>query len=355
MVSKKSSLKRYRIDGWTLYLREPEGFRKWVPIRSELMKKYTIKRNSLRTVFTVPKEHAGHKLYVKLEKARGFLKAVKCFCKSKAEKEFMAAELLEEKNIASVKYAGWGRRLSENMVISEEYEGAENARSYWFENHDSNERRIKFLHSLAQYIYKFMQSSLQHPDFHIGNLLYHEEKNIFIMVDVYGVTPLRSASDDAIFNMRRIIGAFRGEISIDEAISLIIESKMEKTQEAALKLWEKIVAAENDEMEKLWPKRREQILSGKSKYCVKSTHGGKEYFIRYSMSGKPLLCNSDIEFKGFEKLPSSGALSRDKSEKIWLDSFRKEFARIPQAEIPVLWEKSDDGASDRIFMLSGKK
>ena len=67
--------------------------------------------------------------------------------------------------------------------------------------------------------------------------------------------------------MQRIIGALRGELANHEATELIVESAMSNTTDKARQLWVNILKAEAEEIRKLWPKRKKQILSGKSKYC----------------------------------------------------------------------------------------
>jgi hypothetical protein len=331
-------LQKLKINDWTWHLPDTALLFPWFADYPMLAETNKVKANDLRTVFTVESEIGT--LFVKYDCPDSVLNKLKALLRSKVELEFESAMLLEKYRIPCVEYLGWGTNGSQGMLISMALEEGINARDGWFEN---SVDRQAFLAGLAAFLKLFLGSGLYHPDLHLGNLMYLPSKKEFCLVDPYGIRKT-NLSESEIFDMQRLIGALRGELNDDEAAELLIATDSVSGTEDAMKLWRKIKDSENQEMDKLWPKRKEQILSGGGKYCSKITGSdGKEYLVRGTFSGSARYRNITPEI--LDSLREQ-TFSLAKGEQIWLESFRKEFRREPIPELPLI--RKDNG--DKIIL-----
>ncbi len=329
-------IKKFEQGGWQWQLPDAGFLTPWLENLPEQLRQNLVKQNALRTVFKASSDNG--ELFVKYDHPRSALNKLKARFKTKVRQEFEAAKLLESAGIPVVEYPGWGVRGIEGMLISRALNNSINARNYWFENAiPEPDKRIKFLNGLTAFIKTFTTNNFYHPDFHLGNLLYCPDTGEFRIVDPYGIRKTGGLSSAQQFKMQQIAGAMRGELTEQEIVDLYVNSGWAKKREPALAIWKKIVAASNANMEKLWPKRRGQILSGKSKYCEKVvTPGGNAFMIRKDISGKLMIVPEKIR-EVLQNL-SCREMSISEAEEIWLDSFRKQFRREPADSLPVLWE-----------------
>ena len=331
-------LEKKSVDGWKWQLKDFSVLAPWFADYSAFIRKNSVKSNKLRTVFKVT--GGGKNLYVKYTNPKSLTGKLKARLVPQVKSEFESAVFLEKHSIPHAEYLGWGIKGNEGMLISLELANAVNARDFWFEHAAVNvEKKKLFLLNFSSFLKLFFSSGLLHPDFHIGNLLFKPDSFQFFIVDPYGIKETGVPSPSDIFSMSRIIGALRGELSDTEAMDLIINSGMAEDISRAGKLWPKILKAEAEEIEKLWPKRKLQILKSSSRYAMQ-IHDG--LFIRNSMYGKPFFSPDMLNDEKFIKTTFKLLeIPGEKAEKLWLASFRLQFHRIAHP-MPLAWVKSSE-------------
>ena len=337
MSPPESLLHKVTANEWTWHLKDPAALNPWFFSLKESIGRGTVKKNNVRTVFVADSELG--RCFVKYERPNDWRGCLKAFFRSKALAELNSAQILAEHGVPVVEYWGWGRRGTETMLISKALVGAVDARFLWFSGGLQQNERLALLDGLAAFLRGLLESNLYHPDLHLGNLLVLPDQKKFVLVDPYGIRPIRWKTQES-FQMLRLAGAMRGELSAQEAASFLIKTG---TESDAPELWARIVAAETEEMQRLWPKRREQILSG-SKYCTLLTlPGGRIAMLRHNINGAAMLSvellsnGSEWDYSEKKELP------RIDAEALWLASFQLQFERAPQPLLPVLWEQHSDG------------
>jgi len=287
-------------------------------------------------------------LSVKYEKPLSIIAGIVSRFSPKAKSEFNSAMLLESKGIHCVDYCGRGYSGSETVIFSKELKDSESAYDAWFKRlaflpSGAAERNL-FLENLAIFLKKFFDSGLYHPDLHPGNLLVRRRDMEFFIVDPYGIKDIPGLSAAKSFKMKRIWGAFRGELSEKEAVSLILKSGMADGEISAATLWEKILCAEASEMKTLWEKREKRMRAGKNlKYYYSKETGSGTLFLRKELAEK---LPEDI--RTLEERFTVANLAGEEAEKLWFMSLYLQFQRLEHV-MPVAWLKSRGGASDCIF------
>jgi hypothetical protein len=112
-------------------------------------------------------------------------------------------------------------------------------------------------------------------------------------------------------------------------------------------VWNEILHAEADEMNRLWPKRRAQILSGGSRHARSvRLRDGSAAFVRVAQSG--LLCFPDPSEDPESRFIARHG-SRSESERLWLESFLLDFHRIPHP-MPVVWKRGERKNGDTLYV-----
>lgn len=344
------NLKKIYVDGWTWHIVDPEILTPWFSDFKKYLSLNKVKSNELRDVFRM--EANGVRYYVKYNHPVSLFSKLRSSIIPQAELEFESAELLSSMDIPVVEMCGWGKKGPESLLISREFEGAINARDFWFASVIENESEKKlFLDGFADFLKHFLASRVYHPDFHLGNLLFKKESKTFVFVDPYGIKKLSYLKESQRLRILKVVGALRGELSDSEAVAFI--ERLEIFEEPQ-HLWFKILQLCSSEVERLWPKRRGQVLSGNSKYCVKRDYPDFSCLVRKSMQGLPFL--TDEQLKDFESLSTQYDLERcccrAKAESFWLRSFKFQFHRI-RHRMPLAWIKKEQGNDILIWQKIG--
>jgi hypothetical protein len=236
------------------------------------------------------------------------------------------------------------------MLITRELEDSVNARTFWFSEECMNSQlKNAFLDSLSDFLRKFMSSGFYHPDFHLGNLMMKRSDMDFVLVDTHGIEKKKRLGDSQYFRMVRVIGALRGEISDREAGELFLKSRLSKDFAAAEILWYRILEAEAAEIERLWDKRKKQIIAGTGTYCrVFKNAEGDGISIRNSVSGQSLIDNKVYRKGNLEEVYEPVNLNGGEARGVWLASFRLQFHRIPH-RMPIAWIRKDQNKSVLLY------
>lgn len=336
-------------EGWTWHLRDSSTLDPWFDEFLDGRMGLPYKANAVRQVFRVVSY--GRPLFVKYDRPKKAFARLKSRMLPKARLEYESACLLADCGIPSPECVGWGRRGPESIIVTKEIPNSVNARDFWFRDVAADEASLRqpYLIELGKFLERFFASGLYHPDFHLGNLVLGEEPFRLHLVDPYGVCRPERLDGAQSFQMLRLIGALRGEIGAGEAAAMMLYADVTEDPETAVVLWNRILKAETEEVEKLWRKRRSQIMSGDSKYCV-ATPGG-EFMVRCGMDGSPLLDPMDLshasgQLERFEKLafkrPSDGLA-------LWLLSFKLQFHRL-RHRTPVVMELDSGGSCQALYV-----
>ncbi|MFZ2658094.1 MAG: hypothetical protein WAX69_24390 [Victivallales bacterium] len=337
-----------KVNGWDWSITDPSILAPWFDSWKEFAKKNMVKSSRVRAVFKV--ENNGAAYYVKYNYPVSLTSKIRSSFVPKSKSEFNSSVLLHEHGIPSIEICGWAKRGSESMLIAKELEHSVNARTYWFTEACATEKlKDRFLDSFSEFFRRFMSSGVYHPDFHLGNIMVRKDDMSFFLVDPYGVEKKKKMLDSQFFKMVRIIGAFRGEINDREAGEILLKARLAKDFQAADAVWYRILAAEAAEVDKLWDKRRLQILAGKGSYSrVFKSCLGQGMSIRNSMDGQAMIDNRILMDEKFDEKYENERMSESEAESLWLKSFKLQFHRLVH-HMPLAWIKINDAESILVF------
>ncbi|OGV31645.1 MAG: hypothetical protein A2020_05655 [Lentisphaerae bacterium GWF2_45_14] len=332
---------KIKTGDWTWNLRKDSG----IPV--QLLDTFISKAGTLVKSNDIRQIYAFDGYYLKHESPISIAEKIRNVLCPKARSEFESALLLEKHSIPCAEYYGWGRNGEKTIICSKELADSVNAYDMWFGNFavnpDSPTRQL-FLENLCKFLRNFFESGLFHPDLHAGNLLVRKSDMEFFIVDPYGIRKPSSLSGKKRFSMYRIFGAFRGELSNPEAVSLILKSGMAPDDVSAQELWQKILNAEAAEMKKLWKKRKTRMRSGKNTkyYTVKEMEEGTLLFRNiYSMP-----CPENIA--ALEDKFISKKVPKPEAERLWLLSLFLQFHRLEHL-MPAAWLKRHSADLDTLY------
>ena len=141
-----------------------------------------IKRNPVRRVYLTGD------CYVKIEFPAGRLRRLGACWRPKAAAEYGAARRLAAAGMPVVEYLGWGQRGGLNAVVSRRWPDGEDVHSYFYrELVYGAEKAPEFYAALLDFLNRYRHCGVNHPDFHLGNVLYRPDDRQFTLVDVYRV------------------------------------------------------------------------------------------------------------------------------------------------------------------------
>ncbi len=302
-------------------------------------KKIPIKSNTNRDVFNI--KYQNKLYYVKHYHASGKTsRFLNCFF-PKCKAEYESFNILFEKGIRTAEIAGWGIKNNQSMLITEELKGFIDAKKIWFSDalSDVKSKNI-FKNDLEKLVSKMISAKIYHPDFHLGNILYNPYIQEIAVIDAHGVKKIVKYNKNKLIDMLCVFGAIRGEITDNEAEerigNILSSSKVPGLNLSPRCLWQKILINESLETEKLWEKRRKQILSHNSKYINKIECNGKIWLTRKKISGSPEINVEEIDQIQKKSSERIKVLNPDTAEKIWLKSFHLQFHRIMHI-MPIAW------------------
>lgn len=341
---------KLKIDKWEWHLDDPEILRPWFPNFREIMATNTVKANTQRDVFHV--ETDGGKYFVKFFHPTSLFQKTRSNILPKALSEMTSAKLLSSGGIKTPRIAAWGKKGSESMLVSEAVIDAPDARRYWFSGALSGQaERKKFLDKFSEFLRKFLDSGLYHPDFHLGNILVSGRKeNIsFVMIDPYGVVRMPRYKIESQLRMLRVIGAFRGELADAEATDLLRLTMHEHDHKKALLKWHRILRVETARTSRLWIKRAPRILTD-PRYSRVFPMGDTQVRVRLNFASEPCIGAGEA----IHAITSgSGTVikfrTHEEAERLWVSSYLREFHRLPQ-RCPLAWTTRDNSQSCEILL-----
>jgi len=303
-----------------------------------------VKSNSERDVFRF--EHNGRGYFAKYAHPASLFQKVRSIVSPKLAAEFESINLLSDLGIPVVKVCGWGSCGSESMLITEELRDSQSVRDYWFTVAVKDDKlRNSFLANFADFLKKFFDAGIYHPDFHPGNIMIVRDSQMFVLVDPYGVVEKENVSDSELFEMLCIIGAFRGEVHDDEGAEFI-RKVLDFSSDESMKKWQDILKHETEKSEKLWVKRKPKALTDlRNSQLFRKDNC--EVRIRKSIV-REFFVNPD-KISGIEDTDQyiPRELSHENAEKEWLNSLYLQIHRIPH-RYPIVWF-SKTGSDDKLY------
>ncbi|HCE46525.1 MAG TPA: hypothetical protein DET40_23515 [Lentisphaeria bacterium] len=337
-----------KVNGWDWSISDPAILDPWFDTWKQVAKKNMVKSSRVRAVFKV--ENKGSVYFVKYNHPVSLTSKIRSSFVPKSKSEFNSSMLLHEHGIPSIEICGWAKKGSESMLIARELENSVNARTYWFTEACTRvELKEKFLDSFSVFFRSFMSSGFYHPDFHLGNIMVRKDDMSFFLVDPYGVEKKGRLPGSQFFKMVRIIGAFRGEINDREAGEILLKARLAKDFKAANEVWYRILEAEAADVEKVWDKRKLQIITGKGNYCrVFKSCLGQGISIRNSMDGQAMIDNRILMDEKFDESYENERMPEAQAESQWLKSFKLQFHRLAH-NMPLAWIKINDTESILVF------
>ena len=291
-----------------------------------------VKKNAKRGVWLVSSDD-GQNYYVKRER-----KFHLPFTVSKAEKEYLAFALLEEKGIPCVECSAWSATFDDSILVTKALPKAfQSLQKYWYMKPEAD---LKLLQNLCDLLAEIAKAGITHPDFHAGNLMTDGES--IVLLDPVGIAEIEPTDKPEPKMLIPLVIAF-GEIPMEQIAGMLHKSGLYETEESALAVLRQVEVQQHSLIEKEWEKRRKQILSGTSKFATEVEKGK---FFRNSAWNAPLL-------KYPEDVLEEKEFSESEGKEIWVESFRSQLMKKECENVPVIYEKI--GEKVRIYFLKDKK
>ncbi len=342
-------LQKRKIGNWTWHLTDNDQDLAWFENRDVLMSRNTVKSNAVRTVFTV-----NNRYYVKYDSPEKITKQLRSLFLPKVKLEFDIAMKLEESGIPVVKYLGWGKKGSLGFLLTKSYPHSTCVRDYWFQNYVYGTRKDKtaFLKKLTNLIFLLIENGFYHPDFHLGNILIDTATCEMALVDVYGVKKLKVLSEGKIYKMVQIVAALRDGLTDSECRYLI--EQIGYSAESSSTAWNLILHDEALRANKLWNKRRRQVLDNHEKYSTVVNDGEDTLVLKHDQTRNPIF--DPEKLNGIEQNSEIIGVMYDRSAatKVWLASFLLQFHSISHVR-PLVWQQSAKGSDTLYFELRNKE
>ena len=351
-------MNKIKINNWFLYYNTEKLDSAVVNALKNLHSLHAFKENKKRKIFKIPNENGTKNLYLKWHLINGIKDKVCVLFKNKAMQEFESCLLLQKYGLNVANYFAWGMSTEgETIIVSEEAENTQTARSYWFDlTNDEFNRPFFFFYDIPleickeadEFIEKFKQlikcfivKKIYHPDFHFGNLLWDFEAHELLIIDPYGIKKKMRLSAKQKFDFIGVIVGLRNYLSREDLVQFCLDIELFNNAKIAHKEIENYL---NQQFSgnKDWGKRFKQILAGREKYNLKLTLEAKnnnwDAFIRCGFNEKTLekqqnLSNEYLLNKKYEIQEYSDIAV---AKNIWLNSFIEEYQFKYQVKKPII-------------------
>lgn len=201
-----------------------------------------VKSNPVREVRT------DGEYFYKLDRRGGH--ALKC--------EFAAAELLAERRVPAVEHLRLDRISAGWLLVTRALPGAVTVRDYAAKHVPD----VKFRTDFAVFIRDFLRTGLDHRDLHIGNILYQEPEQRFVLVDLRSVRPWRWWWRRMPYDICRAPLELRRELKRHEICAML---KIVGVRDAEA-FFDRALETEAAALGRMWKKRRRQLFSAYPKF-----------------------------------------------------------------------------------------
>ncbi len=203
---------------------------------------HPVKSNPVREVRT------DGEYFYKLDRRGGY--ALKC--------EFAAAELLAEKHVPAVEHLRLDRIPAGWLLVTRALPGAATVRDYAA----ARVPDVKFRTDFAVFVRDFLRTGLDHRDMHIGNILYQESEQRFVLVDLRSVRPWRWWWRRMPYDICRAPLELRRELKRHEVCAMLKIIGVRDAEE----FFDRGLEIEAAALRRMWKKRRRQLLEAYPKF-----------------------------------------------------------------------------------------
>jgi len=335
--------------GWTWMLRDSSVLDPWFDEFLAGSLPLGWESNSGRHVFSV--DSYGRSLLVKYDRPKRAFARLKSRMMPRAKAEYESSLILEEAEIPSEECVGWGRRGPESLLVCKAIPNSYNALDFWLVNVASSEETLRqpYLVELSRLMGCLFSAGVCHSQIHLANMLVTLDPFVFHIASHYGVSLPESLDGAMKCEMFKVIGPLRGEINTGEAAAMMMYAGLSEDPETAVMVWNRVLKASAEEVERKWRRKRAEILARDSRYCVPSTDGS--LLIRCGVDKYPFL-DPALASAGSQLLsPFDRSEPGDAREiqRVWLTSFKLFFHRI-RHRLPVLAELDPSGRPCALYM-----
>lgn len=316
---------------------DPAGVIKFIQSDVNLRK---VKENPKRSIFRITGKN-GKMLYFKFFKKQKFPFNIIRFY---AGKEYQIAKLLQKSSLPIINYIAWATlKNGGGFCVSEGLPEAISGRQYFFQiaRFDAKKKQI-FLDQIAELTYSLYKKNFYHSDFHTSNFLFDMSTEKVCLVDPWGIRKVIFFPEFRKISMCSPWLELQDYLTDDEIVKGLLSSSLVKNKFAAMELLEHARTTYCRQQELHWPKIKQRILGGKSKFATLEIRGNDRYYWRHTQwFTQPDKFEIDPAWK---MKPYSDPAE---AERIWLDSFRT-YCR----DLPVLRIVHPDHSSELYFCLN---
>jgi len=277
-------------DRWTWHIPSPaveDAVRKLV-----LSDDCLVKATAVRAVYRVGDFH------LKFERAPSLMGRVRNCFRPKARREYAIGVELAQSGVPAVECLGWGQLGGTNVLITRTFPGSVPVEEYFYKHViEGGENPDGFLADVTAFLKKFFDAGFCHGDLHFGNILYQPETHKMAWVDLIAISHLDSLTHAEIAKMSRCLVTFRGGLNQTQMLRLIRDVGAASTDAEAEKFYFDELVRTSRHLAETWGKRRDQILTGYSKFTdVVPCPGNpmKTILLRKDWLARPLLTKEDV-------------------------------------------------------------
>lgn len=205
---------------------------------------------------------------------------LKSFLTPSAREEYNAYCQLTAAGIGAVKHLGWGRCGHYTALVTEVWqEDAVDALNYWYSQLYNLQDTDEFICDLTGYLHDLVNSTLQHGDFHLGNILYSPSQRKFTLVDLHHVSAGTEHTLGEKARMLQILTELRSGLRPQRMLELFWEAGHIDNNTAAAAIRSKLIT-DAERTRHSWKRRVKQFLTGYAKFSDFITFNGQVLLVQ---------------------------------------------------------------------------
>lgn len=333
-----------RKDSWEWHVPDQNVLTPWMPAFLHTVETACAQKGQ-KTVICRVKDLADAEYLITFCPSFSFADRFKAIFRTKAKREYIAWQILNQEQIPCIEYIGWGKSSCGCALISKFLENTVSAKEYWVRfAGDNPAKKIAFLNELASIARRLLDRKLIHNEFNADNLLCDMETGTIYLTGLYKITHGNHLSrTERKLRLLNACAEFRTHLTHDDVEDFCIKAHLADTTREALALWNEIVVRQELLVRHKWKKRSAAILNGTSKYArlAEETNDTK-LFLRNTPWFSPR--DLDLNSFPFEEMDHSQAKT------IWLDSFLAQMLCKHFPKNPVAWLESQQvHGHDRLY------
>lgn len=259
------------------------------------------------------------------------------FTKSKAEKEFHAFALLEEKGIPCAECAAWSATFDDSIIVTRILpEKFVLLLKYWYSSPEVN---TVFLQNLCNFLADMIHAGIFFPDLRMNNL--KTDGDSIVILDPSGAEAAEPMEPTA--EALRCLEIAFGEVPTEQLSEMLRCAGLFPTEEEALIFLKKMEQEWEERTGREWKENRSNLIYKTSEFVTEASPG--KYF-RNTAWHTMVLQYPEGSLEEIE-LPEQEAME------LWETSFHCQFQKKACKNLPVIYQKTENNV--RISLLKEKK